>query len=274
MKASLKPGTFRIDPWPSESDWLSLEFVIRQATGLDLGAYKKEPLQCKICDLSVRYGYPDIPRLIKRLQIDAGFRDWFVDQLLNNVTEFFRDEEQWQYLNKALLPHLAQPQETMQAWCAGCSNGAEPLSLACLFEDYNLQYSILATDLDRRCLCQAEQGSYSKSEVTGMPQNYLNQFFEENEDGYGVQPNLLEKIEYRRANLLTDPVDRVFDLIICKNVLVYLSPLARDTVIQKLVASLKQDGILLLGTCEKLLNPHLMHLMPIRNDFYRKLGSE
>lgn len=274
MNATSLPGFNKIEPWPQEEDWISFNRLVKKVAGVDLNAYKQDQIRRRVSDLTVREGYRSLFKLAKQLESDPPSRDWFIDRLSITVTSMYRDPDRWRYLEKVLLPSLDSKQEPVRVWCAGCAYGAEAVATACMLETAGLDYSIFATDLDRRSLSKAELGQFSASDVENLPKEFLSKFFTPMGDKFQANSILMEKIEYRRENLLECKGKSEFNLIICRNVMIYFSALAKETLLQNIVDQLKSGGILFLGTTEKIVQADHYRLVPIRNDFYRKLGYD
>lgn len=182
---------------------------------------------------------------------DPDLGDRVVDALLNQETSFFRDAG----VIEAAVEGLAAlaPRPRARIWCAACSTGQEPLSLAMLLaERGGPMPEILATDVSASAIARARQGQYTQFEVQrGLPIRRLMRWFSGEGNQWTAAPELTGAIGYRRHNLVADPAPAGgFELILCRNVLFYLEAGARERVLERVARALRPDGLLLLGAGE------------------------
>jgi diguanylate cyclase (GGDEF)-like protein/PAS domain S-box-containing protein len=179
--------------------------------------------------------------------------------LLINVTEFFRDREVFRYLADEVLPDLLRGRDAaddLRLWSAGCASGEEAYSLAMLALDaaarlgFNGNIKVFATDLHGGVLADASRGCYDDDLVSGVPEPLLRRFFQRSGDGWQVDASLRRHVVFARHNLLSDPPFTRIDLVVCRNLLIYLQPAAQLRVLAQLHFALKPQGQLLLGTSE------------------------
>src|SRR5215210_695990 len=183
-----------------------------------------------------------------------------VEALLNNETYFFRDRAPFDLLARYALPELAKRRSTsrrIRIWSAGCSTGQEVYSLAMLFADEREKWAgwtvdILGTDVSSGCVDRARAGSYSQFEIQrGLGINQMIKWFEETPDGWRAAESLRRSIRFQVHNLLEPPPHPGgFDIILCRNVLLYLAADKRALAFERLVASMADDGWLMLGAGE------------------------
>ena len=180
-----------------------------------------------------------------------------VEALLNNETYFFRDRQVFSYLARNVLPGLCQARagcRTLRIWSAGCSTGQEPLSIAMMLIDEGLTAStgwsveLVATDVSQAAIDFAKKGLYSRFEIQrGLGVAQMLRHFTETEDGWQASHTLLNTIRYHRANLLDEAPTKPFDLILCRNLMLYLGDDSRRTACERLRAAIALEGRLLLG---------------------------
>jgi chemotaxis protein methyltransferase CheR len=183
-----------------------------------------------------------------------------VEALLNNETYFFRDRAPFDLLARYALPELAQRRKKsrrLRIWSAGCSTGQEAYSLAMLFAEEPEKWlgwtvDILGTDVSTSCIDRARSGSYSQFEVQrGLGINQMIKWFEECADGWRAVENLRKPLRFQVHNLLEPPPHPGgFDIVLCRNVLLYLSPDKRTLAFERLASSMAEDGWLMLGAGE------------------------
>ncbi|WP_375270119.1 CheR family methyltransferase [Sphingomonas sp.] len=253
---------------PSAGATMVFSALLEARTGQQLAANRTWRLDTALQPLLLELDLPCADALVAKLLDghDPRIGDRIVDVLLNQETSFFRDAGVIEGAVQAVrgaVPAAARP----RIWSAACATGQEPLSLAMLFaEDGGPAPDILATDVSASAMARARTGSYSQFEIQrGLPIRRLMQWFESDGSHWFASKALLSSISYRRHNLATDPVPGRFDLILCRNVLFYLSAPARQTVLERLAQALKPGGLLLLGAGEtvigqsELLRPSVTH---------------
>ncbi len=183
-----------------------------------------------------------------------------VEALLNNETYFFRDRAPFDLLERHALPELAKRRaksRRLSIWSAGCSTGQEVYSLAMLFAQSPEQWrgwtiDILGTDVSTACIDRARAGSYSQFEVQrGLGINQMIKWFEESSDGWRAVEGLRAPVRFQVHNLLEPPPHpREFDIVLCRNVLLYLSSDKKTLAFERLVTGMAEDGWLMLGAGE------------------------
>ena len=190
------------------------------------------------------------------------------------MSEFFRDARQFALLERRILPELLQHSPGLNVWSAGCGNGAEPYSLALLLEDLSpgQGHRILATDTSDESLEQARAGGpYTLEEVRHMPRLLLLKHLTSSGITYRINDSIRHKVEFSRHDLLRDPFQVGFDLIICRYVLMYFSQEANSEICKSFSRSLKDGGVLFIGAHESLPSDGSQGLEGITNSFFRKV---
>jgi len=199
----------------------------------------------------------DLPRRRTR---DHDLATEVVEALLNNETYFFRDKPTFDQLPKVILPELAERRsrtKRISIWCAGCSTGQEVYSLAMLFAEKPQQWDgwtidILGTDVSHRAIRLARAGLYSQFEVQrGLGIAQMLRHFEDTPDGWQIKDDLRKITRFQHHNVLsTRPARHGFDLVLCRNVLLYFAPDIRTKVFTELEGAMAKDGFLMLGAGE------------------------
>lgn len=188
------------------------------------------------------------------------------------MTEFFRTPEKFDELEKRVIPDLLKQSAKLNIWSAGCSIGAEPYSLAIMLNELTPQvrHRILATDLDIEMLAKAKQGTYTANELKNIPSARLAKYFKQADGKATINDDIRAKVEFGRHNLLVDKFETGFDLILCRNVVIYFTEAAKDSLYRRFFAALKPGGVLFVGGTEAILNFRdigFSHYLPF---FYRK----
>lgn len=242
-------------------------------TGIELNCYKEAQMKRRIDSLIARNNcetYSDYLTLIKS---DRNKFEQFVNYLTINVSEFWRNPEQWRILEEKILPEL-KGKSCIKIWSAACSTGDEPYSLAMLLAQYfpMNRISILATDIDKQVLQQAMTGVYDEKSIKNIPsvlkEKYVNRV---SEDAFQINSELKKCISFREHNLLKDAYPVNCDLIVCRNVLIYFTEDAKNMIFNKFSEALNTNGVLFLGSTEQILFPERFGLKSISSFFYRKI---
>lgn len=244
-----------------------------QELGLDLTAYKQQQMRRRVGTFLGRHNISGPDELVERLQAEADLLHALRDMLTINVTEFFRDTAQWDLLERRVLPSLLEGRRSVKVWSAGCSRGQEPLSLAIVLDRLGaLRASrILATDFDHASLARARAGGpYAAHEMSGVSAEDRERYFVATPEGDIARPLLLASVRFKELNLLRDPFDRSFDLIVCRNVMIYFEGQVKTDLIQRFQQSLRPGGVLFIGATEALLGPDLEGFERVGGNFYRR----
>ncbi len=183
-----------------------------------------------------------------------------VEALLNNETYFFRDKAMFDILGESVLPRLWEQraqQRSLRVWSAGCSSGQELYSVAMLLLAQRERWSgwkleLVGTDISQRIIASARQGCFSQFEVQrGLTVVQMLGYFDQKEVGWCPQQALRRMVKFREHNLLDrPPAEAPFDLVLCRNVLLYFDPVVRSRVFERLREGIASDGMLMLGAGE------------------------
>jgi chemotaxis protein methyltransferase CheR len=227
---------------------------------IDLTHYKDEQMRRRLDAWLIRVDEQDWSEYFKRVARDANELSRFRNYLTINVSEFFRDTDRWKYLKNDFLPMLLSGSRRfhpgmpgIRAWSCGCSLGQEIYSLAMVLDEVSpgVKHSFLATDIDRGALAIARaRGPYGPENIVGINQGQREKYLEPGGPPYYVRPALSRNIIFREQNMVTDPFEGNFDLIICRNVIIYFTPDAKDILYRKFYDALRPGGVLFLGGTE------------------------
>lgn len=241
-------------------------------SGLDLKFYKQNQMERRIRSFMASHGFTGFAPFLSALGQDKVLFDAFFKHLTINVTQFFRDTTQWNNLRELVLPKLIQNSLALKLWSAGCSSGQEPYSLAITMSEYfpRTRFSILATDIDVNVIQQAKTGLYKQPDFVSTPPELQAKYFTASEQGYQISDAVKRAVTFQKQNLLTDRFDTQFDLIACRNVVIYFTEEAKEMLYTKFAASLKSGGILFTGSTEHLFGLGHLGLKPVSSFFYRK----
>lgn len=241
--------------------------------GLSLNSYKPTQLNRRIGSLMERVGVKTLEEYIKLLKEDAVEREKFMDHITINVTEFFRNPEFFEALRKNLLSEIIPNRNNIKIWSAGSSMGCEAYSLAMMFDDMNdkVSYSILATDIDKNILAKARKGVYSATDVKTLDKKYLDKYFNKYDDKYIVDSKIKSKVNFKRHDLILDSYEKDFDLILCRNVIIYFKDEVKQKIIEDFIKSLKVGGLLFVGATESINTYKTSGLEKLSPFIYKKI---
>jgi chemotaxis protein methyltransferase CheR len=247
--------------------------IVRGLCGLDVPEDKAYLFEQRLVPVADSAGCRDLDEFARRLEAPGGaaFQNAVVDAITTNETSFFRDTHPFDALRTVILPRLAtRPRPPwhsgprVRVWCAAASTGQEPYSLAMTVLDFlaanpacgltAADFRILGTDVSPRVLAAASAGVYPERETArGLNEGHLRRFFVRRGDDWAVRPEVRQLVEYRLHNLTRPtPLPGPFDLILCRNVLIYFDTATRRRVCDTLADALAPDGYLILGAAESL----------------------
>jgi chemotaxis protein methyltransferase CheR len=245
---------------------------VRSLLGIDLSQYKPAQVWRRVNGFASAKGFADADALVAKVRQDAVLRQAFLDMLTINVSEFFRNVEAWDALVAQFLRPMLLNQLSVRIWSAGCSLGFEPFTLAMLAREIapHTPVKILATDLDDTILSRARKGIYTEPQMAGVSPSRRARFFRQVGSDWEAKPELQALISWQRHDLLRDPCERPFDLICCRNVVIYFTEPAKADLYRRFCDSLRPGGVLFLGATESIPNVRAVGLLPSGLTFYRR----
>lgn len=229
--------------------------AVKARFGLDFTNYEPKSLQRGLRRLMTKQKKTSLFELWAAMLYDRDLIVHYVDELLINLTEFFRNPDLWQLLYHKLLPNL--PQRPWRIWHAGCSTGEEAYSMAVtLAETGNLkQTTLLATDLSSKSLKKAKLGQYHELQWAVCKRAYLQcdfqakigTYFHKDENYFYIAPRLKKIIQFQRHDLVQDEITETYDFIFCRNVMIYFDARLKEQVLKRLYHALSNEGYLIIG---------------------------
>ncbi|MDD6266928.1 MAG: protein-glutamate O-methyltransferase CheR [Clostridium sp.] len=256
------------------TDYEVFKKQILELTGIDLNAYKERQMKRRITTLSLKFGFQTYEEFYQDLKKNAERRKQFLNYLTINVSEFYRNPMQWQTLEEKVIPDLIEENKgELRIWSAACSTGDEPYTIIMMMKEKfpKVPVKLLATDLDDEVLAFAKQGLYPQKSLTNLPEKYVQKYFREVKPGYyQIAESIMKEVEFRQHNLLADPYGKNYDLIVCRNVLIYFTEEAKIEVFKEFHKSLRKDGYLFIGSTEQILQARSIHFEPEYSFFYKK----
>ncbi|MCW4015384.1 MAG: protein-glutamate O-methyltransferase CheR [Candidatus Bathyarchaeota archaeon] len=240
-----------------DTDFKKLKKVMHKGTGVNVEYYREAYLKRR---LKVRLMVTKTNTYSEYIQYLKANPDEFsslVNDLTINYTKFFRDPDVYVFLKEKLLPELIlSPKKWVRIWSAGCATGEEPYSLAMLTQEVlkqspkQCQVTIYASDLDKTALAKASSGTYNRRAVQGIDEELLSKYFELDGELYKVKPFVKKPIHFEDQDLMTPPIRRNLDLILCRNVMIYFSRDIQQQIYTNFYDSLRTGGYLITGKTE------------------------
>lgn len=246
---------------------------VEKLTKIDLSAYKQNQMKRRIDALIAKHKIDGYEPYVKVLKTDQVKFDEFVDYITINVSEFYRNPEQWKFLTEKVFPELVKDfGQTLKIWSAACSTGDEPYSLVMALSDFVPlnKIQIMATDINSQVIEKAKIGLYSEKSIASVPEAKKKEFFTKNGNFYQISDKVKKCVTFKEHNLLKDPYPTGMHLIVCRNVLIYFTEEAKDEVFQKYYHSLADNGVLFIGSTEQILRYREMGYKRMDSFFYRK----
>jgi chemotaxis protein methyltransferase CheR len=242
-------------------DYEYLRKFLKDHSGLDLSADKHYLIESRLLPLARKSGLDGIGELVQKLKAgSAGFVTQVVEAMTTNETFLFRDKVPFDHFREMIMPELLQARanrRSIRIWCAAGSTGQEPYSLAMCLKEMNTAFSgwrvdILATDLSQDVLEKSRAGIYSQFEVQrGLPIQMLVKYFKQTGELWQINPDMRAMVQHRQLNLLHDFSQLgVFDVIFCRNVLIYFDQDTKVSIFNRLARATEPDGFLVLGAAE------------------------
>lgn len=239
--------------------------LLMKQSGLVLGSDKKYLLESRLTPVARECGLDGVDELVKEIRRtqEKKLIDKVTEAMTTNESFFFRDVRPFETFRERVLPALLesrQKQKSFRIWCAAASSGQEAYSLAMILKEESAKltgwkYEIVGTDISTQILQKAKSGKYTQFEVQrGLPAAMLSKYFEAEEDTWTIRPEISSMVQYRQFNLLNDPTPLGrFDVIFCRNVLIYFDAQMKAKVLEGIANLLPEDGVLFLGGAETVL---------------------
>ena len=262
-------------------DYEYLRKLLKDQSGLDLSADKQYLIESRLVPLSRKAGLPGIPELVQKMKAgSASLIAQVVEAMTTNETFFFRDKVPFDHFREAIMPEIIKARagrRSVRIWCAAGSTGQEPYSLAMCLREMGAALSgwrveILATDLSLGVLEKARAGIFSQFEVQrGLPIQLLVKHFQQVGELWQLNADIRAMVQHRQLNLMQDFSHLgTFDVIFCRNVLIYFDQETKLGAFNRLARSLEPDGVLALGAAESIVGiTESFKAWPERRGLYR-----
>lgn len=242
-------------------------------SGIDLSLYKEAQMKRRLTSLYEKKGFTSFSDYFKAIHTNKNLLDELLDRMTINVSEFYRNYKRWEVLEKKILPSLLKSKSQLKVWSAACSTGEEPYTLSMLLsnEMKGKDFQILATDIDVNALERAKKGVYVERALNEVPIAQKNKYFEQEGTMYKISDEMKKNVTFKKQNLLSDSFGGPFDLIVCRNVLIYFTEDAKDLLYHKFAQALRPGGIFFVGSTEQIFTPAKYGLETADTFFYRKI---
>jgi chemotaxis protein methyltransferase CheR len=242
-------------------DYEYLRKLLKDQSGLDLSVDKQYLLESRLVPLSRKAGLAGIPELVQKMKAgSASLTAQVVEAMTTNETFFFRDKVPFDHFRQSIMPEILKARasrKSVRIWCAAGSTGQEPYSLAMCIKEMAPQLAgfkvdIIATDLSQEVLEKSKAGLYSQFEVQrGLPIQLLVKYFKQNGEFWQINPDIRAMVQHKQLNLLHDFSHLgIFDVIFCRNVLIYFDQDTKINIFNRLCKVMEPDGFLVLGAAE------------------------
>lgn len=230
---------------------------ILSMTAIDLNSYKERQMKRRIDTLITKHGITGYDQYVRELKTNKEYFDEFINYITINVSEFYRNPDQWKFLDEVVIPELIQKfGKNLKVWSAACSTGDEPYSLVMALSRHIPlnQIKIHATDLDKQVIAKAKVGLYSDKSIVSVPADLRSKYFTQLGGSYKIADEIKARVEFSEHNLLKDTYPSDYHLIVCRNVLIYFTEEAKDEVFTKFHKTLMKGGLLFIGSTEQIIN--------------------
>jgi chemotaxis protein methyltransferase CheR len=266
-------------------DYEYLRKLLKDHSGLDLSADKQYLIESRLLPLSRKAGLSGISELVEKMKgRSTSLTDQVVEAMTTNETFFFRDKVPFDHFRDSIIPEILRARashKTIRIWCAAGSTGQEPYSLAMCLKEMGAALSgwrveILATDLSQEVLEKSKSGIYSQFEVQrGLPIQMLVKYFRQTGELWQINADIRAMVQHRQLNLLHDFSQLgVFDVIFCRNVLIYFDQDTKIDILNRLAKANEPDGFLVLGAAETVVGlTEVFKPNPQRRGLYQPAGA-
>ena len=254
-------------------DYQAFIVSIKKKTGIDLSLYKEAQMKRRLTSLYQKRGFRSFQEFFQAMNTNSELLNECLDRMTINVSEFYRNRKRWEVLEKKIFPRMLAANKQLKIWSAACSTGEEPYTIAMILSQFLplSQIRVLATDIDEKAIQKAKMGVYPERSLEEVPSEMKTKYFTKEGDFYRLSDEIKRTVQFRKENLFSDPFEKNYDLIVCRNVLIYFTEEAKDLLYKKFNAALKEGGVLFVGSTEQIFNPEAYGFEPEEPFFYRKL---
>ncbi|GLX68975.1 CheR family methyltransferase [Paenibacillus glycanilyticus] len=248
---------------------------MKAKTNIDLSQYKEAQMKRRLTTLREKHGHETFEAYWRAIEHNRSLLTEFLDRMTINVSEFWRNPNRWEVLQSRFLPEMMGRSDKLKVWSAACSTGEEPYTIAMIMSELGALHkaSITATDLDAVVLDKAKEGLYLERALRDVPAAYRQKYFQQEHGMFAVTDKLKNAISFKQQNLLHDAFDHSYDLIICRNVMIYFTEEAKHLLYQKFAQALRPGGLLFVGSTEQIFSPSQYGFESADTFFYRRIAE-
>ncbi len=256
-----------------EKDYQEFIRNFQQISGIDLSLYKEAQMKRRLTSLYEKRGYKSFKEYSQAIGKNKELLEELLDRMTINVSEFYRNYRRWEVLENKILPALIKGSSSLKVWSAACSTGEEPYTLSMILSNHlrPTSYQITATDLDTNAIQRAKTGLYVERSLNEVPAAQKQKHFTQSGSMFKISEDIKKPVTFKQQNLLSDPFQGPFDLIVCRNVMIYFTEEAKDILYQKFSNALRPGGIFFVGSTEQIFNPGKYGFETEDTFFYKKV---
>lgn len=249
------------------------DFALKEY-GINLSAYKSRQLTRRVESFITRSGAANENDFIKMLKNDKNLSKKFLDHLTINVSEFFRNKDMFLELEKKIKELLNPDKNSLKIWSAACSIGAEPYTLAIIMDKLTpgKMHNIIATDIDMTILDTAKKGSYTKNDIRNVEPQLIDKYFTIEGERYLIKDDIKRRVNFKKHDLIMDRYESGFDVIVCRNVVIYFTQETKNEIYKKFYNAMKPGALLFVGATESIYNYRELGFEKASTFIYRKPG--
>ncbi|MDR0539365.1 MAG: protein-glutamate O-methyltransferase [Spirochaetaceae bacterium] len=244
----------------SDADFENYKKLIYKESGIVFTMGNRSILEGRLRERLRQNKAPSVGEYYKTIIANSGELTAFIDSITTNLTSFFRNLPHFTALEKYIIPEISavrseKADKTLRVWSAGCSTGEEAYTIAMLLSEKlppPWTFDIVASDISLKCLMTGKEGFYAADRIVGIPDTYLAKYFEKHEGGYKVKDSLKSKIRFDYHNLINLSPWRNFDVVFCRNVLIYFDEVMQTQVINHFWNNMLNKSFLFIGHSESL----------------------
>ncbi|WP_019242025.1 MULTISPECIES: CheR family methyltransferase [Bacillus] len=255
------------------NEYREFAIKVKGLTGIDLQLYKEAQMKRRLTSLYEKKRFKNFYEYYQFISTNKEGLNEFLDRMTINVSEFYRNAKRWEILNNKIMPQLLKENSRLKVWSAACSTGEEPYTLALILSQHLplSNISILATDIDENVIARAKMGVYHERALNEMPVDIKKKHFDKEGEYYRLHDKIKNTVTFKKHNLLADSYEKNFDLVVCRNVLIYFTEEAKDMLYEKFSQSMRKGGIFFVGSTEQIFSATKYQFEVEDTFFYRKM---
>jgi chemotaxis protein methyltransferase CheR len=256
----------------AHDDYVAFCEGLREICGIDLSQYRRPQMERRLRSFFARQGCSVLTDSLDRLRKDRRELETLLERVTINVSQLWRHPDQWAKLRQGVLSDLAA-KGSVRAWSAGCSYGAEAYTLAAVCADTipDAALTVIGTDIDARMVAMARAGLFTDADARDAPHDAMNRWFERVPGGWQAKDALRAVTQFEVGDLLRiRRLSSSYDLILCRNTVIYFTDKIRDELHARLAHALRTGGYLVVGGTERVSDPRAIKLEPAHPFIYRK----